>query len=693
MLNFALNDRISDDASLTESETFYNPGTTSGISLPVNPVTLAFEGVESGLEDEYKERFFVRYLPLIRASHWLAIVFYAAFGLLDIYLFPEKTVAFLVIRLGVVCPLFAIGIVLTYMPWYRRVCPFMLMFFVLLTAGGYTAMSAMVPMIHSFGYYVGVVVCLIFGYTFIRLPFLHASAAGWLVLLMYWMFGTGVADPPKSVLMNQLAYLFGLNVLLMIICYTVERADRHNFYLSHLLAVEKDKVSKINEGLEETVQRRTIDLESANWQLSREIEAHKAAQSAKEQLARQLRQAQKMEAMGTLAGGIAHDFNNILGSIMGFTELAIDDAEQNSMQHNNLEEVMVAGKRARDLVKQILAFSRQGDQDTQPIGLTKIIGEVRNLLRATLPTSIEIDVQIEAQPTIMGDPTQLTQVVMNLGINASQAMESKGGILTIRLERTTLDQAFCDQHPGTSPGLYALMLIEDTGEGIAPEILERIFDPFFTTKPQGQGTGLGLSVVHGIVKNHGGAITVASRIGQGTTFRIYLPVFENAAPRETPTEVYLPKGRETILYVDDERALLNFGQQTLSRLGYHVTTRDNALEALELFKAQHERIHMVITDLSMPYLSGDAFIAALKKIRPEMPTILCSGLDNRVSREKLEQLGVDAVINKPVLKADLAQTVRRVFDQRSTENQREADQTDSGLWIKPAADEQQEQIP
>ncbi len=640
-------------------------GRRGGLGLPVHPLTLHFAGEAEELEQAYKAHWHARYLPLIRICHWVGLIYYAGFSLLDVYLFPDKAAVFLIIRLAIICPVFLVGWVLTYQSWYSRISAPVLMFFVILTGGGYSVMSAMVPPEHTFGYDIGLLACLIFGYTFIRLPVVYATLGGWSVLLIHWRFG--MPDYLlSSAVVNQIAYLVGFNVLLMVICYSVERADRYNFYLARLLDAEKTKVSRINAGLEEIVASRTEDLQTANEKLSREIQAHKASQFAKEQLTRQLRQAQKMEAIGTMAGGIAHDFNNILGSLMGFTELALDDAVPGSPQQSNLHEVLTAGKRARDLVKQILAFSRRGEQCKDPVSLSEVIQEGHKLLRATLPTSIEIELVMKAQPKVLADATQINQVLMNLAINAAHAMDEGTGKIVVHLEETVLDQAFCIQQPGTAPGPHAMLSVSDNGAGIEPAILERIFDPFFTTKPQGQGTGLGLSVVHGIVKSHGGAVTVHSRAGQGTTFVIYLPVITGPQPADIVEPVDLPGGRERILYVDDEQGLLNYARQMLTRLGYHVVTRDSALEALEYFRNHHPQIDLVITDLTMPHMTGDILAVEIKRIRAAMPIILCSGLDNRISSQKAEKIGISAVIGKPVLKADLAFTIRRVLAESGT---------------------------
>jgi CheY-like chemotaxis protein len=296
------------------------------------------------------------------------------------------------------------------------------------------------------------------------------------------------------------------------------------------------------------------------------------------------------------------------------------------------------------------------------VSLKQVAQEVHKLLRASLPASIDLELVIDAEPNVLADDSQIKQVLMNLAINASQALDDHKGKISIRLGQAALDQSFCDQHPGTAPGEYAMLMVKDNGSGIPDEIIERIFEPFFTTKSQGQGTGLGLSVVHGIVQSHSGAITVKSQLGKGTTFRIYIPLINDLA-QEINTEIPdLPQGRERILLIDDERALLQYGRQSLTRLGYKVETRDNSLEALEYFKAHHNELDLVITDLTMPHLSGDALAGEMRKLQPCMPIILCSGLDSTISPQMAKNIGLAAVIGKPVLKADFAGTIRRVLD-------------------------------
>ncbi len=378
----------------------------------------------------------------------------------------------------------------------------------------------------------------------------------------------------------------------------------------------------------------------------------------------QLQQAQKMEAIGTLAGGIAHDFNNILASVFGYTELALEETEPGTRLRKNLKSVLSSAERARDLVKQILTFSRQSAKTFSPIQVKFIIKEALKLLRATLPTTLEIRQNIQSNSLILGDPTQIHQVLLNLCVNADHAMREKGGVLEVTLVDVLLDAPFTAQHPDMNPGTHLQLKVRDAGCGIPPHLLSRIFDPFFTTKDKGEGTGMGLSVVHGIVKAHGGAITVQSELGKGATFNVFLPVIEKTLARETPVEKPFPTGTERILFIDDEILLVSLGKQILESLGYDVTTRTNSMEALELFKARPDKFDLVISDMTMPNLTGDELALKIVEIQPDIPIILCTGFSHKIKAEKAKEMGIRAFLLKPILKGVMAETVRRVLDDK-----------------------------
>ena len=378
----------------------------------------------------------------------------------------------------------------------------------------------------------------------------------------------------------------------------------------------------------------------------------------------QLRQSQKMEAVGTLAGGIAHDFNNILSAIIGFTELSLLELEDDSTVKQNLDQVYQAGTRARDMVKQILAFSRQSELERKPINIIPVVEEALKMLRGSLPATIDIRKELEEDPGIIeADPTQLHQVLMNLCTNSSHAMREEGGILEVRVEKVdfTADAEIPDTE--LRPGPYVKISVRDTGHGISKENLERIFDPYFSTKQKTEGTGLGLAVVQGIVKSHRGAITVTSSKGAGTTFNIYLPRVKAPAPKKSKKPNAIATGNEHILLVDDEQALVEIGKQLLTRLGYQAHVRTSSVEALELFQHDPQRFDLVISDMTMPNMTGDKLAREILKMRPDMPIILCTGYSERFTESQARDLGIKAFIMKPLVIGDLAATIRNVLDE------------------------------
>jgi PAS domain S-box-containing protein len=389
----------------------------------------------------------------------------------------------------------------------------------------------------------------------------------------------------------------------------------------------------------------------------------KNAERRRRQLELQLQQTQKMEALGTLAGGIAHDFNNILAAIIGYTEIVVADTPPAAPSHDYLNRVLAAGERARSLVKQILAFSRQGEMEPKPVQVKLIVKEVLKLLRASLPATIEIDLQIESDGTVMADPTQLHQVMMNLGTNAGYAMARTGGRLWVRLEEIRLDEEFTRLHTGLRPGDYLKLTVGDTGQGIDPENLTKIFDPFFTTKPKGEGTGMGLSVVHGIVTGLGGLITVDSAPGKGARFQVYLPALQEAGPVRAAEAGPLPTGRERILFVDDEPFQTDMLKHLLGLLGYRVETRNTAAEALALFGQNPRGFDLVITDMVMPEMTGDELAVRLLAIRPDLPIILATGYSQNITEAKAVAMGIKAFALKPLVIDELSRLIRQVLDQ------------------------------
>jgi len=394
-----------------------------------------------------------------------------------------------------------------------------------------------------------------------------------------------------------------------------------------------------------------------------DITKQKLAELEKKTMEAQLQHAQKMESLGTLAGGIAHDFNNILSAIIGFTEISISDLERESWLFNNLQKVLNAGDRAKDLVSQILAFSRQSVLEPKPVQVKLITKEALKLLRATLPATIEIHQNLKSNSAVMADPTQIHQIIMNLCTNAGSAMQDKGGKLSVNIVDVALDSEFVDRHPDMNPGAYIKLTVSDTGHGMSPEVLNRIFDPFFTTKEKGEGTGMGLSVVHGIIKSLSGTIFVDSEPVKGSTFEVYIPAIESEAVLEPESAVPLPVGTERILFVDDEELQVDLGEQMLKSLGYNVVTKMNSFEALELFRAKPNDFDLVITDMTMPNITGDKLATEFLKIRPKIPIILCTGFSAAIDEDKAKAIGIRAFVYKPILKQDIAKAIRKVLDE------------------------------
>lgn len=371
---------------------------------------------------------------------------------------------------------------------------------------------------------------------------------------------------------------------------------------------------------------------------------------------KQLRQVQKMEAIGSLAGGIAHDFNNILSAILGFTEIALLETPAGACQRPFLEKVLSAGARARDLVNQILTFSRATEQESRPVVVKFIVKEVIKLLQATLPSTIAIDFCCKSDATILADPTQIHQVVMNLCTNAAHAMRETGGRLRISVDEANTDLI------GVSGDRDLLLRIEDTGEGIPSEIVDRIFDPFFTTKNTGEGTGMGLSVVHGIVQSCRGSIQVQSAPGQGSSFDVRLPISEMTQPTVPSTEAPLPSGCERIIFVDDEPFQVELAENMLQRLGYQVKAVNSSSEVLSLVEDRPDDFDMVITDMTMPDMTGDVLAMKLKKLRSDLPIIICTGYSERLDESSAEALGLAGILYKPIIMKNLARLIRDGLD-------------------------------
>jgi PAS domain S-box-containing protein len=394
----------------------------------------------------------------------------------------------------------------------------------------------------------------------------------------------------------------------------------------------------------------------------RDISERKRVEAEKERLQAQLLQAQKMETVGTLAGGIAHDFNNLLTPILGFAEISRSEIAAESPVGGYLDRVIEAGTRARDLVQQILTFSRHAEPHRQAVRLELVVEEAARFLRALLPTHIEVrQVSTGDALTVLADPSQIHQVVMNLGTNAYQAMEETGGILELRLEAVRTDAEMLREHPGMAEGDYVALTVRDTGQGMDPMVAKRIFEPFFTTKEVGKGTGLGLSVVHGIVRDHGGSISVRSEPGRGAEFRVFFPRYQEALDKSVPRVRLEPASGQSVLFVDDEESVVLLGTQILEGFGYRVTAVTSSARALEVFRESPEIFDVAVTDLMLPGMKGCRLAEELRQIRPDLPIVLLTGNVGAISRQEAQACGIEEFLGKPFAGADLDRAVRRAL--------------------------------
>lgn len=394
-----------------------------------------------------------------------------------------------------------------------------------------------------------------------------------------------------------------------------------------------------------------------------DITESKHAEKERDSLQEKLQQAQKMESIGTLAGGIAHEFNNVLSIIMGNNELVMEELPHQSLARESTEEIQIACSRARDVVKQLLLFSRQTDQQYTCIQTAEVVRDSLKLIRSSTPINIEINLNVTDDiAPVWGNATQINQLLINLCGNATDAMFNAGGAITIDLSNVTIDEEESKSHPFLNPNRYVKLLLRDNGHGIDRWILNRIFEPYFTTKEVGKGTGIGLSVVHGIVENHKGTISAESSPEKGTVFTIFFPAYEGDVLPDIQAMTAMPTGDERILYVDDEPLVVKLGQRRLERLGYTVQGLTNSSEALTKFTNDPGGFDLIITDMAMPQITGQQLAAEILKIRPDIPVVLCTGYSDRITEEQALEMGINYYIMKPMTSSELAVLVRKILD-------------------------------
>jgi signal transduction histidine kinase/ActR/RegA family two-component response regulator len=637
--------------------------------MEVHPLTLTFTGSCAFLEAPFMDDFVAKSISQIRVALLLSFFFYTMFGILDAIVAPEIKLRLWAVRFGIVCPTFVLIYLCSYSRHAVRYLQALMMLMALVGGLAIIYMTMIGNALVMSTYYAGLMLVLMFIYSFVWMRFVRSTLCGWVLITVYAVTAVYNDDLPREILANNLFFCISANLIGMAMCYAFEYYNRRDFYLRRLLNLQHTELEAAKNALEARVSERTQMLATANEELRREIEAHQRLAWEKQVLEGQLRHAQKMEAIGTLAGGIAHDFNNILAAIMGHSELAMMQMANRKEAEASLMEVLSASHRAKDLVGQILSFSRQSESELKPLQISLIVKEAMRLLKATLPSTLTIRQNIQAALSIVvADATQVHQIVINLCTNAAHAMEPKGGTLTVALEEIDIQPQPSQEsgHPSQlETGEYVCLSVTDTGHGIPEHLIERIFDPYFTTKAKGVGTGLGLAVVRGIVQNHGGIIDVKSRPGQGTEFRVYLPRVEGREIANGHQIQLLSLGNERIMLVDDEVGLAELGAKLLTALGYRASSYTSPEKALAEIRKRTLDFDLVITDMIMPVMSGEVLAREILALRPDMPIIVYTGFSNMISADRIRQLGVKAVLRKPVTIFSLSQAIRKALMERT----------------------------
>ena len=642
-------------------------GLTSGSheSLSINYLTLSFTGDLSQYEKDFQEDYFIRSLDPFRFSLILSMIFYGAFAFLDAISVPSLKELFWFIRFGIVFPILITVYIFSYSKPFKKYMQFVISCIMFITSFGIIIMIIYTAQVGNYSYYAGLILIFIFGYTFIRARFIYAVIAGWSVVITYEISAIWLSHTPVTILVNNNFFFISANFIGMFISYFLELSARKEFYMRILLEQEKENVKTANNALEIRVQERTTQLLNANADLKKEIEIRQKFERERAELEKQLFQLQKMETIGTLAGGIAHDFNNILTPILGYTDMAREELPEESNLRFDIEQINNAALRGKDLVQQILTFSREVDFNKKPIQLQPIVSETLNLLKASLPPSVVIKQYLDPKiGTVLADPTHIHQIVMNLCTNANHAMMKTGGTLEVKLDAVKIDHKSSEKVPNLKNGDYIRLIISDTGYGMDIKTKERIFEPFFTRKEVGSGSGLGLSVVHGIINNYGGAIVVDSTPGKGTSFTIYLPKYGADALNSNKSDKKPIKGDEHILFVDDEPEITFMGKKMLENLGYKVSIKSDSLSALEEFKKNPMKYSLLVTDQSMPNITGTELVLLMKEIRPGLKAIIITGFADNLSEEELSRSGISEVILKPMRLDDFSKVIRRVLDNK-----------------------------
>ncbi|GAB6094211.1 hypothetical protein JCM14469_04630 [Desulfatiferula olefinivorans] len=634
---------------------------------PFDFLTLAFKGEWKHLEPLYIDHRYHESLTRIRIVIVLALVFYLLFAVLDAILVPQQKWVFWAIRFILVGPLFLWALWFSYRPSFIRYNQHCFFFVSFMAGAGIVLMVILADPPATYSYYAGIILVFITIYTFIQMRFLWAVACSWLIFLVYEIGAIWFARTPAIMLINNNFFFVSANIFCMLSGYSIEINSRTRFFSTWKLEQTKNELADINRELDERVQERTRELEAVNASLNIEIQERIRSEENRIRMEKEFSRKQKLEAIGILAGGIAHDFNNILSAVIGFSEVLLDSLDETSDEHRYATEILNGGIRAGELVRQILTFSSQTEEDVRPVPVGPVVSEALKLIRATIPAEIAIIPIIESKAWVMADESQLHRIVMNLCTNAYHAIGDKRGTITVRVKTTVIDRNITWGADSPEPGEYVTLTVIDTGCGMPTEVLEKIFDPFFTTKAPDQGTGMGLSVVHGVVKSYRGGIHVWSEPGRGSTFVVYLPVTTISLGGKNADCSDLPRGTESIMIVDDEPALVLVMQRKLESLGYKTEGFSDSEEALHSFTERPEAFDLIISDCSMPRLSGIELAESMLAIRKDLPIILCTGYTKNITQREIKTRGIRSLLMKPVSRLTIASAVRAALDSDTRE--------------------------
>lgn len=643
------------------------PFTPGSFRLRVNPLSLSFRGDFEHLENQFHQNYFDINLRHLRLCHLIAILFYGLTGLLEKnILLPEALSALWTIRYLFVIPMFLIGLGFTYTNYYKKYWYSISALYILATGGGFIMMIILGPKPQVYAYYVGVIICLFFGYTFIRERFIHASLAGCSLTVFYLLASIYIVDTPISILLHNITYIFIANFLGMIICYFIEYTSRRNFILVHLYKEEREKVDAVNRELEKRVQARTHDLSESNHRLKQEIAAHRRAEKQKKELEVHLQRAQKMESLGTLAGGVAHDLNNILTGVVSYPDLLLTEVPEDSPFRDALLTIKNSGEKAAAIVQDLLTLARRGVAVSTVVNLNTIIEDYFTspefIKLKTYHPEVEYKVDLkDGLHNILGSSVHLSKTIMNLISNAAESMP-KGGTIRVTSENIDINHPIRG-YSEIKNGSYNLITVSDTGVGIAPEEIERIFEPFYTKKVMGRsGTGLGMAVVWGTVHDHKGYIDIQSTPGKGSTFLLYFPSTDQriaAVKSHISMDKYKGNG-EAILVVDDVLEQRKIANKMLTKLGYSVTTSSSGEEAVNYMQANSA--DLIILDMIMdPGIDGLETYRQIVEFHPGQKVIIASGFSETGRVEEMQRLGAGEYIRKPYSMEKIGMAVKKAL--------------------------------